>query len=208
MSIFFRYYLSAITNPHKVFESLIVERRKLALGIKAVLIPATLYTIVYVFLTFGKGQPFKPWLNIPIENYYRYNILFCAPTMFFGWILSAGFIHVISRAVTSTGSFEQTLCCFGFGIGIASWGTAIHDIVTSFLGAVHIIDQRNYEAVLNSPTVWRILLWLQMTIYLIWFVVLFSKAIKTVYRTNSIQAVILGTIGFLVYQFFFLIFNR
>jgi hypothetical protein len=29
-----------------------------------------------VFLIFGGGQPFKPWLDIPSETYYRYNVFF------------------------------------------------------------------------------------------------------------------------------------
>jgi hypothetical protein len=40
------------------------------------------------------------------------------------------------------GSFEQTLIVFGFGISIASWSTGIHDIITSFLGGIHVINQR------------------------------------------------------------------
>lgn len=205
---FIYYYRSTIVKPAHAFKELIRGKRSLRFSVVALSITAILYTLVYLFLILGGGQPYKPWLNIPLDVYYRYNVFFCAPSMFLGWILATGVVHVLSRLITTNGTFEQTLCVFAFGISIASWTTGIHDIVTSFLGAMHIIDQHSYEKALNSPTIWRTLLWIQMLAYLIWFILLFSKAAGTVYRIKIWQAIVLGTSGFLIYQFFFFIFNR
>ncbi len=205
---FLKYYIGVVVKPNSTLEELITDDRKLKFGFYSVLITAILYTFVYVFLIFGGGQPFKPWLDIPLETYYRYNVFFCAPSMFLGWILAVGVIHTLSRLITSNGTFEQSLAGFGFGIGIASWTTGIHDLLTSFLGAIHVINQHDYEIALNSPTIWRTLLWIQMIAYLIWFVILFSKSVKVVYRVTTGQSILLGTMGFFIYQLFFLIFNR
>ena len=205
---FIKYYIGTIVKPDSTLEKLITDDRKIKFGFYSVLITAILYTFVYVFLILGRGQPFKPWLDIPIETYYRYNVFFCAPSMFLGWILSVGVIHTLSRLSTFNGTFEQTLACFGFSIGIASWTTGIHDLLTSLLGGIHVINQRDYEIALNSPTIWRTLLWIQMIAYLIWFVILFSKSVKVVYRLSTGQSILLGTIGFFIYQLFFFIFNR
>ena len=205
---FFEYYTGTIIKPFKTFEKLIADTRSIKLSMGAVLITAILYTFVYVFLIFGGGQPFKPWLDIPLEVYYRYNVLFCAPSMFLGWILAAGTVHLVSRLTLTIGSFEKILATFGFGISIASWTTGIHDLLSSFLGAIKVIDQTEYELALNSPSVWRTLLWIQMMAYLIAFVTLFSIAVKTVYKSNMGTAVGLGATGFMIYQLFFLIFNR
>jgi hypothetical protein len=202
------YYWGTIVQPASNFKHLIRDKKALRFSTFAVLITAILYTLVYVFLIFGGGQPFKPWLIISPEFYYKYNVFFCAPSMFLGWILAAAVVHVLSRFITAAGSFEQTLSVFGFGIGIASWATGIHDILTSFLGAVQVIDQRDYETTLNAPTIWRTLLWIQMTAYLVWFIILFSKGVKAVYPVKNWQAIILGSVGFIIYQLFFLIFNR
>jgi hypothetical protein len=207
-SPFIKYYLGTITSPARTFENIIADKRYLSLSLKAVSITAILYTFVYIFLIFGGGQPFKPWLNIPPEIYYRYNVFFCAPSMFLGWILAAGVVHSVTRIFTNTGSFEQTLAVFGFGLSIASWTTGFHDILTSFLGAVHVINQREFELALNSPTMWRTILWVLMIAYLVWFIVLFSKGVKTVYRLTTVKSCTIGTLGFFVYQFFFFIFNR
>ena len=205
---FTNYYWSSIVRPGVAFNNLIKDNKSLRFSIVAISITAILYTLVYVFLIFGGGQPFKPWLDIPLETYYNYNVFFCAPSMFLGWILASGVVHILSRIVTTSGTFEQTLCVFGFGISIASWTTGIHDVLTSFLGAIHVINQNDYELALNTPTIWRTLLWLQMSAYLIWFIILFAKGVRSVYAVNIGQASILGTTGFIIYQLFFLIFNR
>lgn len=207
-SDFGKYYWKMILSPNSAIEKLIHDNNALKYSVAAVSISALLYTFVYVFLIMGGGQPFKPWLNIPLESYYQYNVFFCAPSMFLGSILAAGVVHSLSRFFTHTGTFEQTLSVFGFGISIASWTTGIHDLLTSFLGAIHLINQHSYETMLNSPTIWRTLLWIQMSAYLIWFLILFTKAARTIYSLKYITAFILGTIGFISYQLFFLIFNR
>lgn len=205
---FFNYYWATFTKPSQVFKTLITDDKMLRFSFTAVLIPAVLYTFVYVFLIIGGGQPFKPWLDIPIETYYQYNVFFCLPSMYLGWILASAVVQLLSHFTSSNGTFEQTLAVLAFGIGVASWATGLHDFVTSFLGAIQIIDQHNYEIALNSPTIWRTMLWIQMAVYFTWFIFLFSRGIKTVHNLKTSQSIFFGVIGFLVYQLFFLIFNR
>jgi hypothetical protein len=128
--------------------------------------------------------------------------------MFLGWVLSAAVVHLFARTDNGTGSFESLLATFGFGLSLASWTTGLHDFTTSFLGAVQVISQRDYELALNTPTIWRTLLWIQMLAYLFAFIYLFSVAVKTIYGCRWGKSVLLGCLGFLLYQGFFLIFNR
>lgn len=201
-------YFTFIYQPRKAFAALMAEEHRLAYGVRALLLTAVLYTFVYVFLIFGGGQPFKPWLNIPLESYYRYNVFFVAPSMFMGWILAAGTVQLLGKFWRGAGSFEDNLSVLGIGISIASWATLAHDLLTSFLGAVHVIDQHEYEIMLNTPTIWRTLLWIQFALYLFAFIFLFSIGIKTAQRLKTGSAILLGFIAFLCYQLFFLIFNR
>jgi hypothetical protein len=205
---FLSYYWKSFSAPQSTFKRLAEDPAKLRMSFLAVLITAVLYTFVYIFLIFGGGQPFKPWLDIPLETYYRYNVFFCAPSMFLGWVLSAAVVHLFARTNNGTGNFESLLASFGFGISLASWTTGLHDVITSFLGAVKVISQRDYELALNAPTIWRTLLWIQMLAYLFAFVYLFSVGVKAVYGCGWGKSVLLGCLGFLLYQGFFLIFNR
>jgi Yip1 domain len=207
-SSFLLYYLSAFNSPSKAFHKLLYDKNKTRYAFYAVLIQAFVYTLVYVFLILGGGKPFQPWLNIPDDVYYRYNVFFLAPSMLLGWILSAGVMHLLSSWCKGTGSFEDTLCVTGFGIGIASWATGIHDLITSFLGGIHVINQNAYEVLLNTATVWRTILWILMITYSVWFCILFSKGIKVVQNSKRSYSIIIGIIGFVIYQLFFLIFNR
>jgi hypothetical protein len=202
------YYRKAFIFPRRAFASLACDKRQLRLALAAYLVPAVLYTLVYVFLVLGNGRPFRPWLAIAPEDYYRYNVFFCAPSMLLGLVLAAGVVRLLSRLFNAAGSFEALFAVFCFGAAVATWSTGLHDLLTSFLGAAGVIDQQAYEAALNAPTVWQALLWLQMGAYLAWFVILFGKGVQAVCRTPAGSSYMLGAVGFLAYQGFFLIFNR
>jgi hypothetical protein len=208
MRSFFSYYISTIKRPSDSFNKLLSDDRKVRFGFFAILIQVTVYTLVYLFLIFGGGEPYKPWLPIAPEDYYKYNVFFLAPSMLLGWILASGVVQILSRSFSGSGSFENTVSVLGFGIGLASWTTGFHDLLTSFMGGVGIINQHNYEIALNTPTLWRTLLWLQFALYLICFLLLFTIGIKSAHRIKTAQAFLLAFAGFICYQLFFLIFNR
>jgi len=129
-----KYYAGIVTSPTSTFNRLLADKRSFSFALYALLITSLVYTIVYVFLIIGGGQPFKPWLNIPLNTYYKFNVFFCASNMFLGCILAAGVVHTLFRFVTSIGSFEDVLAIFGFGISIASWTMDTND---SLPGMVH-----------------------------------------------------------------------
>jgi hypothetical protein len=108
------YYGSAFLKPNSAFENLVKDKNLLRFSVIAVSKMAMLCTFVYVFLIYGGGQPFKPWLDIPLNTYYRFNVFFCVPSMFLGWILATGVVHTLSRLIVTAGTFEQSLAVFGF----------------------------------------------------------------------------------------------
>ena len=176
----------------------------------AVLINIVLYTLVYVFLTIGGGAPssFTLWLAIPAEDYYQYNQFFLAPCMFAAWILAAGVAQLFSRPFSGKGGFEDNLSVFGFAISIASLASLLHDLPDAFLGAIGVINLREYEVALNSPTIWRTILWILYGLYFILFLFLFPKGIRAAQRIRSGPAILVGVLAFIVYQGVFVIFNR
>lgn len=204
------YYLGTIFQPRRTFDALMADGRRLRFGLLALSINAVLYTLVYVFLSLGGGAPssFTPWLAIPAEVYYHYNRFFLAPSMFMSWILAAGVAQLLSRPFSRKGSFEDTLSMFGFGISIACLASLLHDLPDSFLGAIGLLNLREYEVALNSPTIWRTILLTLYTLSIIWFMVLFPKGVGAAQRIRSGPAVLVGVLAYLVYQGVFVIFNR
>ena len=141
-SSFLTLYLKGFIKPNRFFGMLVLDARKLTLAFKAYGMCAVRYTLVYLFLILGGGLTYKPWLPIEEEVYYRFNVFFLAPSMLLSWALAALAAMLISRLFKGNGTFRDTFCVMGFGLSIVSWSTSVHDLVSSFLGAIHMIDQR------------------------------------------------------------------
>lgn len=203
-------YWRIARHPHAGFVVLLDDPRRLGLGAVALLSNAVLYTLVYVFLALGHGRPtvFTPWLAIDPEQYYRWNVVLLAPSMFMAWLLAGAVAQLMARRAGGRGTFETTLAVLGFGTAIASWFTLLHDLVTSFLGAIGVIDQRAYEDSLSSPTIFRTILWTLMAGYLAGLVVYYARGIAAAHGISARRALVVGTLAFLTYQGVFVIFNR
>ncbi len=207
---FHDYLFGTLLHPRRTFERLPLDERRLKFGFYAILISVVLYTLVYIFLTIGGGAPssFTPWLNVPKDVYYSYNRFWLAPSMLGCWILASGVAYLLSRLVSGKGSYDDTLGVFGFGITMATFFAALHDVTDSFLGAIGLLDLRWYEVQLNSPTIWHTIL---VTLYGIGLVLLCVYLIIGVYKAHKIKLIHSLWIGFIaatVYQGVFFIFNR
>jgi hypothetical protein len=210
MKSFKDYYIGTLLRPRQTFDALLTDNHRLKFGLLAISINAILYNLVYIFLWSRGGAPssFTPWLAVPKEVYYFYNQFWLAPTMFGCWILAAGVAHLLSKLFSGQGSFEDTLSVFGFGITIATLFALLHDFTDSFLGAIGLLDLRWYEVQLNSPTIWRTILWALYSIAIILLVVLQIIGVKTSQKIKIGPAVFIGSIAATVYQGIFFIFNR
>ena len=114
----------------------------------------------------------------------------------------------MSRLVSGKGSFEDTLSVFGYGITAATFFALLHDLPDTFLGAIGVLDVRWYEVQLNSPTIWRAILWTSYSTALIMLYILLTKGVISSQRIKGIYAVVIGFIAFIAYQGVFLVFNR
>jgi len=210
MMTFKEYYLGTLFRPRRTFEALLADTRRLKFGVLALAINAALYTLVYIFLTAGGGAPstFMPWLAVPADVYYSFNRFWLAPSMFGCWILAAGLAQLLSRLFSGKGSFEDTLSVFGFGITIATLFALLHDLPDSTLGALGLLDLREYEVVLNSPTIWRAILLSLYSIALVMLAVLLIKGVGVAQRLKRGPAILVGLVAAIVYQGVFFIFNR
>jgi hypothetical protein len=207
---FWSFYKGLFLKPSKTFQELLIDDRRVKFGFFAILIPTVGYTLFYIMASKAGGAPstFKPWLAIPIEDYFYYDIFLMAPTMLLCWIFSAGLVHLLSRLFSGIGTYEDTVTVIGFGISVATWSTLIHDLTDAFLAFIGVIDMKEYEAALNAPTFWRTLLLTLFAIYFIWFLILFTKGIATAHSLPKWKSFLLACIGLIAYQVVFLVFIR
>jgi hypothetical protein len=207
---FLSIYKQAFYQPGRAFLTLLSDHRYFRFGFLYMLIPIAGYTLVYIFLAKGGAAPsaFSPWLNIPAENYYDINRYLLAPAMVLSWFTAASLMQVLSRLWTGEGRFEQTLALTGLSISVAMWGSLIHDLPVSLLGAIHLIDARQHETDMNNPTFWRTLLWISYTIYTVAFFILFIKVSRVLFRLGLATSILIGSLGFVFFQLIFFTFNR
>ncbi len=203
-------YLQTIYKPRKTFEELITQENLYTRSLVYISIPIVCYTLMYIFLTIAGGAPstFTPWLNISKDEYYSINRFLLAPSMIICWFTATSFIQVISRLFGGTGTYEQTLSTISLSISIAMWGGLIHDLPMSFLSAIGIIDARQHEIAMNSPSIFRTILWICYLIYFIAFFILFPLSVRVVHKLNWIKSIGIGSLAFIIFQTIFLIFNR
>ncbi len=203
-------YFGAIVRPARAFGRLLSGDNYFALGFLFIMIPIVAYTMMYIFLTIGHGAPsvFTPWLNIPKEEYYAVNRFLLAPSMMLCWIAASGVMQIMARGFRGSGSYEQTLAVIALSISVAMWGGLIHDLPMSFLSAIGVIDAGQHEIDMNSPTIFRTLLWICYSIYFMAFLILFPVAIRVAHRLSTARSILIGWTGFICFQLIFLIFNR
>lgn len=203
-------YTAFLVRPRETAEDLAADARGLRLGFAAFLVPVFGYVIVYIGLGRSGAYPstFTPWLAIPAEEYYRWNLFLLPPSMFAGWLLASAVVQLASRPLGGTGRFEDTVAVLGFACSAAHWTLLPHDVVVGILGGLHVIDGRAHEYAMNQPTLARTLLWTFMAFYVVAFPWFFSRAVAGVHHLRGGRAVLLGVSGFLVYQLVFVVFNR
>jgi hypothetical protein len=117
-------------------------------------------------------------------------------------------MHLLARAAGGKGTFEHTLAAIALAINLAMLFGLLHDLPMSFLSAIGVIDAKAHEIAMNSPTIFRTLLWIAYGAYALAFVSLFPLAVRVTHDLSVLPAMGIGIAGFAWFQVVFLVFNR
>jgi len=207
---FWSLYFGMFYKPKSTFETIFENDKALKYACYSFLIPSLGYTLFYILAYYAGGSPstFKPWLNIPIEEYYKHDIILAFPGYYLGWIGASVTVYPLSRLMNGQAKFDNIWAIIGFGIGVATWSSLLHDLTDAFLSVIGIIDMREYEKLLNEPTLWRSLLWTLYTIYFFWFLTLFTIGIRKAQGFNLLKSILLAFVGLFTFEIILLIFIR
>ncbi|HVN57580.1 MAG TPA: YIP1 family protein [Bacteroidales bacterium] len=207
---FWSYYVGVLLRPTATFRELMAYERKLKLGVLALLVPALGYTLFYILAWNAGGGPstFKPWLAIPRESYYYWDIFLSIPAYLVSMLMATSVLYLLAKHFGGAGSWDDTFLMIAFAVGVATLSTMLHDLTDAFLGVTGVIDLKNYERLLNEPTFWRSMLWGLFMIYFAWFIMLFSRGLKETHKLTWLQSIIIGIIGLAVFQVMLLVFIR
>lgn len=207
---FWNLYSKMFYKPNSTFEEIFENDNALKYAFFAFLIPSLGYTLFYIMAYYAGGSPstFKPWLAIPIEEYFKYDIILAFPGYYLGWIGASVTVYLVTRLMKGQSKFDNILAVIGFGISVATWSSLLHDLTDAFLSVIGIIDMREYEKLLNEPTFWRSLLWTLYTLYFFWFLTLFTIGIKKATKFSLIKSILIAFVGLFTFQIILLIFIR
>lgn len=119
MKSFIRYFGGTIVRPFSTFESLRSDPKGFAKGLRAILIPAVLFTITSGLLAVGGALlPGPAFLPLGGENYYFYQIFFALPVLLAGWAVAAAAARLFGRWRGAAGALRGTLAALGFAFGL------------------------------------------------------------------------------------------
>jgi hypothetical protein len=87
---------------------LLADPHHLAYGVGVTALMGLLYTLTVIGMAIVKMEiTTPPWLIIPAENYYFWQIFFAAPVFLAGWILAAGLVQLLSKPFGGAGTFSS-----------------------------------------------------------------------------------------------------
>ncbi len=209
MKLFWHYLNKTVVNPRAAFRGLANEPRQLAPGWTAVFAFAILSTLSAIGLVIIGAKPLlQPWLNIPPENYYFWEIFIITPVSVFDLLIAAGLAHLMSQLFDGKGTYEGTFACLAFATSIPwylSWTMKMIGVVLSIVGAmsysewVDVIARPGFLSFFQNS--------IQVLAFL-WYLVLVPMAIAAAQKLDNSRAIVIGFFTSLIYGFFMFIFIR
>lgn len=108
MKTFFYYFVLPLVRPAKRMDELFNDERRVKFAALNLLIIGLLYTFtIYMGYRNGFGAVVKPFIAIPAEDYYLYELFFALPLFFLVVVLFAGCAQLLSRVFGGKGTFED-----------------------------------------------------------------------------------------------------
>ncbi|MBN1998863.1 YIP1 family protein [candidate division KSB1 bacterium] len=209
MKLFWYYLNKTVVNPALAFRQLADESKQLSPGWAAVLVFAGLSVLSAIGLVVIQAKPFiQPWINIPPENYYFWEIFIITPVSVFDLIIAAGLAHLLSQTFNGKGTFEATFACLAFATSLPwylSWTIRMIGVVLTLAG---VMTYSEWVDVIARP---GFLSFFQNSIQLLaffWYLFLVPVAIVAAQKLNKRRAILVGFLTCLIYGFFMLIFIR
>lgn len=209
MSKFSRYLAGTIIKPGRTFHRLLDEPDRLSLGVKAILLIGVLYTLTVMGLAAAEAQISAcPWIAIPGDKYYFWEIFFAMPVTILDWILAAGTVQLLSKFFKGSGTFEDTLAVLGFAITIPFFVTWIPETLATFLMLTGTVTQQELFEITTQPGLWSIFSIGYQLAAAGWIFILVPVAVSAVQKLRWWQAAIVGIPTAVIFMFVMLIFIR
>mgnify|MGYP006293132795 CR=1 FL=1 len=194
-----RTWLLTTVRPRKALRELASEPRKVSIALWINLLFALLYAMTaLVYHAIGRLPAVEPWMPVPPERYYLYQVFWTIPWGLTTWIAFSGVAHLLAlsgRPALSSSSFEDALAVCGVAWVVPS--TVLmwipETLLVPFLGAFW-------------PS-WVETLRL-MVLPVVWQIVLVAMGLRETRRIGWLRGVGIGIVTVLVFFVSFLAYMR
>jgi hypothetical protein len=209
MGKFWNYLGGTVIRPRSTFTHLLADPRQLVYGGKAVLLIGVLYTLTVIGLAVAKVPvAVEPWIAIPAEDYYFWEILFGMPVGVMGWILAAGLVQLLSKWFKGSGTFEGTFAVLGFTMTVPMFITWLPETLLTVLILIDVMSHKQWVEMTAHSRFWQVFGVGYQLVALAWYLVLVPIAVAVTQKLRWWQAAIVGTLTVVIVGFVMVIFIR
>lgn len=181
-----------VVAPRRALRALAEHPDGVGHGLTAVLLVGVLYTLTVIGLAWAGVVPVvPPWIAIPAERYYFWEIFFTVPVFVLGWIVAGGLAQVVGRALGRTGTFESTLAVLGFALAVPTFVMWVPETIEAVLFVAGVTTQPEWMG-LSSRGFWRVFRDAYQVVTLAWYLALLPLAIAAAHRLSWPRAVLAG----------------
>lgn len=198
-----------VVHPFFTMKVLSVHPSGVKWGLYSVTLLGLLYTLTVAGLYgIGVGATVSPWLRIPAEEYYFWEIFMVFPVYFGVWVLGAGFVQLVSRPLGGSGSFEGTLATLGFAMTIPWYVTWVVETLGMILVMMDVITLAQWQDVAENHTVGKVFAIAYQLIAMVWLIVLMPIAVRSSQGLTAIPSFVVGMVTLIIVGIISFVFIR
>jgi hypothetical protein len=195
-----KYWYLATVKPRKAIGELAASERKIAVGFWINLLFAGLYTstVVIYYFVIERLPAVEPWMPIPADRYYLYQIFWTIPWGLSTWIMMSGIVYLLAIA----GKKEPARYCFDGALLVCGIGWVVPNLILMWIPETLLVPIFG----VFWPE-WAELIRLTV-IPPIWQTALVALGVRKIYDVHTIWATVLGLVSVGAFFIMFLAFMR
>lgn len=185
-----------VRSPRAFAGRLATDPRAAFIGFRNTLGIAVLYEVAILLWAFGaEGVTLPPFLRIPEEDYYFYELIFLIPLFLITWLLASAIGYVASKALGGTGSFDSILGGFGVTMAVSAYFTLLPDYLQGILWTTGLVSFQEYQELTGSGGL-LLIVWAYMLAYVLAHLVLYSVTIHHTQGIGGFRSVCVALLSF------------
>jgi hypothetical protein len=186
-----------VRSPGTFIRRLATDPRAAFVGFRNVLAIAILYELAILLWAIGAdGVTLPPFLRIPEDQYYAYELAFLIPLFLLTWLLAAALAYVLAKAMGGTGSFDALLGGFGLAMAVSAYFTLIPDYVQGILWTTGWLPFDEYQE-RTSRGVLVLIVWAYMLAYTLAHVLFYAVTVRHSQGLSATKATFVAIVAFL-----------